>query len=162
MTLRNLFALILKVIIVFEILVSSRWHMVCAKHFIIRLHFLYTQLGSGLSIQICLQFEGFCGWKLLSSCSEVWLSTENRKWFLWYFRVSLWYIFLECWIILRKSNESQWYSRFYADMRVRKNYSIVLFGNHSQDTLYGKIFYINANCKMVETWKLLNNLTFQG
>ena len=44
----------------------------------------------------------------------------------------------------------QRYSRFYADMRVRKNYSIVLFGNHSQDTLYGKIFYINANCKMVE------------
>ena len=44
----------------------------------------------------------------------------------------------------------QRYSWFYADMRARKNYFIVLFGNHSEDTLYGKIFYINANCKIVE------------
>ena len=44
----------------------------------------------------------------------------------------------------------QRYSRFYTGMRARKNYSIVLFGNHSQDTLHGKIFYINANCKIVE------------
>ena len=56
----------------------------------------------------------------------------------------------------------QQYSRLYADMRARKNYSIVLFGNHSQDTLYGKIFYINAICKIEEPKKLLNNLKFQG
>ena len=44
----------------------------------------------------------------------------------------------------------QQYWWLYADLRARKNYSIVLFGNHSQDTLYDKIFYINAKCKMVE------------
>ena len=38
----------------------------------------------------------------------------------------------------------------YADMRARKKYSFFLFGNHKQDILYGKIFYINANCDMVE------------
>ena len=59
-------------------------------------------------------------------------------------------------------SDIQQYSRLYADMRARKNYSVVLFGNHSQDTLHGKIFYINASCKMVDPSKLLINLKFQG
>ena len=57
--LRRLFALILKAIIVFEILVNSMWHIVCEKNFVIRVHFLYTQLGSSLVFKFIYSLNAF-------------------------------------------------------------------------------------------------------
>ena len=38
------------------------------------IHFFYKQLGSGLSPQSCLYFEGFGDSKLLNGCLVVWTS----------------------------------------------------------------------------------------
>ena len=53
--------------------VQNVWtNILIIKFIVLRLHFFYKQLGSGLSLHSCLYFHCFWGAKLLNGCLVVW------------------------------------------------------------------------------------------